>query len=690
MKAELHAVCAQLVGALLNGLYQGLLLSLTVGLLLGCWRRANAATRHGIWFATLLLIVLLIPAHYWLDRSSPVLESPEQSNPIQLNPGAVFDAGVTGSSKPEVIELHLEPESPSSEFELGLPEPGWVDARPLVPLIVQTEASHPIHAAGLPELAARETGQADSLQRVWPRHAGLHWLSRDWLRPISWNADSAFGFALVSTAASLWVLGAGIKLVVLIWRLRQLKKLLRESVPPQNEALRALFQDLAGEAQVHRALSLRIAREQRSALVLGFLQPTILIPEEMLEKAESGELEQVLRHELAHVRRYDDWANLIQHLVQAILWFNPAVWWIGKRLSLEREIACDDHVLQQGGGRRSYALVLANVAGRIHHRLPILAPGVSNSQSQLQQRIDMILNTRRNSSPKLATAGLASITTVAAVLAALGLYFAPRLVLGAPPAAPTPAVASSSAVAEPSSDAVAGIDAGPKFKPDAPAAEPPAPPEVTTPQTPEPPSVEAPDILPTPRVARAGKHAKEPQMADSPNPEDGADSSIEQRLRRLEKMVRALMDQKERTPRGVFLSKDGAYGNFNNNDQQMQKLKDLADRQAARAAEQAQRAADQAKRANEKMATRIERDQQFGEGREAFQKQLEALRQAREQLGREAERLDRQIQKLEREQQRGEGEGTKRRGDVIQERLHAQVSVTPEVSVTTEAAGGQQ
>lgn len=68
MKAELHDWCAHLMGSLFNGVYQGILISVLVSLVLRFWGRANAATRHAVWCATLLLVVFLIPAHYLLDQ----------------------------------------------------------------------------------------------------------------------------------------------------------------------------------------------------------------------------------------------------------------------------------------------------------------------------------------------------------------------------------------------------------------------------------------------------------------------------------------------------------------------------------------------------------------------------------------------------------------------------------------------
>src|SRR5262249_27460768 len=178
---------------------------------------------------------------------------------------------------------------------------------------------------------------------------------------------------------------------------------------------------------VRRQVEVKVCPVNASPVALGFFHPVILLPEGHACAPDSPETEHILRHELEHVRRSDDWANLAQNFVQAAMFFHPAVWWISKRLSLEREIACDDQVLQHGAGPRAYALLLAELAGRLKRRELVFAQGVSSSKSQLQQRINMILNTRRNISPGLAKARLGFVTTTAALLAGLGLYLAPRL-----------------------------------------------------------------------------------------------------------------------------------------------------------------------------------------------------------------------------------------------------------------------
>lgn len=76
--------------------------------------------------------------------------------------------------------------------------------------------------------------------------------------------------------------------------------------------------------------------------VTGLLRPTILLPASVLSSLSAGELELILAHELAHIRRYDLWVNLLQRLAEIVLFFNPALWYLSQRISLLREYCCDE------------------------------------------------------------------------------------------------------------------------------------------------------------------------------------------------------------------------------------------------------------------------------------------------------------------------------------------------------------
>ncbi|MBZ5629171.1 MAG: M56 family metallopeptidase [Acidobacteriia bacterium] len=161
---------------------------------------------------------------------------------------------------------------------------------------------------------------------------------------------------------------------------------------------------------------------------IGFAKPAVVIPSRLLEELSTAELNQVLLHELAHLRRWDDWSNVVQQFVKALLFFHPAVWWMEERISLEREMACDEAVLAETRSPRAYAECLANLAEKsMLRRSAALAQAAVNRVRQTTLRVARILDVNR---PKPAPARK-SILAVAAGLAcafAMIAWHAPRLV----------------------------------------------------------------------------------------------------------------------------------------------------------------------------------------------------------------------------------------------------------------------
>lgn len=111
-----------------------------------------------------------------------------------------------------------------------------------------------------------------------------------------------------------------------------------------------------------RAFELRVSDRIHVPVAIGFFRPAIIIPAYLLEELSPVQLSQVLLHEATHLRRYDDWTNLLQKVARALLFFHPAVWWLENKLTLEREIACDEAVVAETADPRSYAECLALLA----------------------------------------------------------------------------------------------------------------------------------------------------------------------------------------------------------------------------------------------------------------------------------------------------------------------------------------
>jgi beta-lactamase regulating signal transducer with metallopeptidase domain len=143
---------------------------------------------------------------------------------------------------------------------------------------------------------------------------------------------------------------------------------------------------------------------------IGFIRPAIVIPAGLRAQLSAAELNQVLLHELAHLRRWDDWTNLVQKFVKALLFFQPAVWWIETRISLEREMACDDAVLAETSSPRAYAECLATLAEKsLLRRSAALAQAAVNRIRHTSLRVAQILDVNR---PRAAPARKSAVALV--------------------------------------------------------------------------------------------------------------------------------------------------------------------------------------------------------------------------------------------------------------------------------------
>ncbi len=147
-------------------------------------------------------------------------------------------------------------------------------------------------------------------------------------------------------------------------------------------------------------------RQRRTALcvsdrvsvptAVGLFRPAVVLPPWALSELSATDLNSVLVHELAHLRRRDDWTNLLQKLVRAVFFFHPAVWWIEGRLSLEREMACDEHVLAGTEDPRAYAECLVSLAEKgFLRRAAMLAQGAVHRVKECSARVTQILTSGR-------------------------------------------------------------------------------------------------------------------------------------------------------------------------------------------------------------------------------------------------------------------------------------------------------
>jgi beta-lactamase regulating signal transducer with metallopeptidase domain len=232
-----------------------------------------------------------------------------------------------------------------------------------------------------------------------------------------------------------WLAISAALLARLAFSYRSLRRLKREARP-------LVIDQVLNETAGGRRVQLRASSQIAVPMAAGLFDPVILIPEALPEQLSEEEFRQVLLHELAHLRRRDDWTNLAQKVLEALFFFHPAVWCIARRLNLEREIACDDCVVAMTGAARPYAVCLTKMAQRsAFARAPQLAAGAVARKGQVSHRIESLLS-RRGAGGGLSKIGVA----VATGLLALVALFAANL---APVAVAEPAVARLSWKAKP-------------------------------------------------------------------------------------------------------------------------------------------------------------------------------------------------------------------------------------------------
>ncbi len=184
---------------------------------------------------------------------------------------------------------------------------------------------------------------------------------------------------------------------------------------------------------------LRTSRCIGLPITAGFIRPAILFPEKLLANLTEQEAHGIWLHELAHVRRWDDWTKLGQKLAEAVLFFHPAVRCIGKQLGLDREIACDDWVVAQTGAARPYAACLARMAELSSSAGAVPAPAMAADRKQIFRRMEMLIQKNREYNQSKAS-GLAAVVLILATVVFVALA-GPAFVFAYPQAPVAPASA---------------------------------------------------------------------------------------------------------------------------------------------------------------------------------------------------------------------------------------------------------
>ncbi len=216
----------------------------------------------------------------------------------------------------------------------------------------------------------------------------------------------------LSYIVTVWLLGV---FALSVWHLggwRQLQRLKRRMVRQVDASLHSRLRELAELLGVRRAVKLVESALVQVPTVVGWLKPVILLPASALTGLSSEQLQAILAHELAHIRRHDYLVNILQTVIEILGFYHPAVWWISRKIRAERENCCDDLAVKVTGGQVHYARALTSME-EIRCCQPQLA--VAATGGSLLRRIRRLVT--KDSTAETRTGWAPSLITLLLILA---------------------------------------------------------------------------------------------------------------------------------------------------------------------------------------------------------------------------------------------------------------------------------
>lgn len=218
-----------------------------------------------------------------------------------------------------------------------------------------------------------------------------------------------------------WVIFAALRLVRVAVGFWQLEQLRRSCTPVDSGALAPAMQGTLASFTSFRRVTIALSDRVQVPSAIGFFRPAVVFPVWAWRELPVDELNSVLLHELGHVRRWDDWTNLAQKIVGAVLFFHPAIWWLERRLAVEREMACDDLVVAETRDARKYAECLVALAEKsFMHRGLALVQAFVGRMRHTSVRLARLLESNRpvrRGQWRLATTGTVGLVLVCLAVA---------------------------------------------------------------------------------------------------------------------------------------------------------------------------------------------------------------------------------------------------------------------------------
>lgn len=196
----------------------------------------------------------------------------------------------------------------------------------------------------------------------------------------------------------IWLMGVGLFLLKLLGSVSYVYYLKNQHNFPVDEYWLEMVDGLSKRVNINKQIALVESALVRSPVVVGFLKPMVLFPIGAINRLNPQEVEAILAHEIAHVMRHDYIFNIIQSVIEALFYFNPAVWWISANIRAERENCCDDVAIQLCGNSMTYAKSLVVVQEMQYFSASFAMGFAGQRKNQLLLRVQRVLNQSNNKS----------------------------------------------------------------------------------------------------------------------------------------------------------------------------------------------------------------------------------------------------------------------------------------------------
>jgi bla regulator protein blaR1 len=210
----------------------------------------------------------------------------------------------------------------------------------------------------LPVLRDTKLASVGQGLQTLPEALGLQPSNAHASAPASWSIEE-----WLPMLVSVWLAGVAILTLRLFSGWMWVQRMKSHDAQPVHEGLDAMGRRLMRRLHIVRAVRFLESRRIDVPTVIGWLRPVVLLPVSTLAGLTPRQVEAILAHELAHIRRHDYLVNLLQTVVETLLFYHPAVWWLSHRIRVERENCCDDLAVSLCGDPVAYAAALAELEG---------------------------------------------------------------------------------------------------------------------------------------------------------------------------------------------------------------------------------------------------------------------------------------------------------------------------------------